>query len=159
MSGAAGWCFVFCALASLVAPTAYPEDSFSVKALSLQRSILSIDAHIDIPTDFATPAADPGEDGSMQVDLPKLDRSGQTGAVFAVFVPQEARNEQGYRGATTAARAKLAAIHRMATQYPNRIGIARSVADVEALHAAGKHVAHHRNVEWIPVRRKCRAVG
>jgi membrane dipeptidase len=123
-----------------LAPT-FAAGPFVVTAKALHDRIISLDAHADIPYDFATAAADPGEDGSLQVDLPKLDRSGQTGAVFAVFVAQTERDPERYAQAIAKGRAKLAAIHRMSIQYSDRIGIARSAAEVEQLHAVGKHVA------------------
>jgi len=116
-------------------------DPFVVAARALHQRIISLDAHVDIPEDFATPNADPGEDGNLQVDLPKLDRGGQSGAVFAVFVAQTERDPERYALAIAQGRAKLAAIKRMTLQYPDRIGIARSSTEVEQLHAAGKHIA------------------
>ncbi len=77
----------------------------------------------------------------MQVDLPKLERGGQSGAVFAVFVSQTTRSPENYTLAIAKGRAKLEAIYRMAAQYPKRIGIARSTAELEQLHSQGKRIA------------------
>ena len=117
------------------------DDAFTHQALELHGRIISMDAHVDIPDNFATPAADPGEDGAMQVDLPKLERARQSGAVFAVFVPQTERTAESYAVAKEKGLNKLAAIQRMADQYPERIAIARSAADLERLQSQGKRIA------------------
>ncbi|MEE8308427.1 MAG: membrane dipeptidase [Gammaproteobacteria bacterium] len=131
----------YCLLGATLAGLALAEDSFTAEAKQLHERIISLDAHVDIPDDFATPNADPGEDGSMQVDLPKLERGGQSGAVFAVFVSQAARSAESYTLAIAKGRAKLAALTRMTTQYPEQIRIARSAAEVQRLHGEGKRIA------------------
>lgn len=120
---------------------AWPEDRFATQAMGIHQRIISLDAHVDIPDDFSTPTADPGKDGGMQVDLPKLQRGGQSGAVFAVFVAQTERTAESYALAQAEGRAKLAAITRMVDQYPQQIGLARSSVEVEGIHAEGKRIA------------------
>jgi membrane dipeptidase len=130
-----------CLCSSAWLTSALAADPVVVAAKALHERIISLDAHVDIPNDFATPDADPGEDGNLQVDLPKLDRGGQSGAVFAVFVPQTERDPERYALAIAQGRAKLAAIKRMSIQYSEHIGIASSAAQVEQLQAEGKHIA------------------
>lgn len=117
------------------------DESLVERARALHDNIITIDTHVDIGFDFATETNDPGEDSAGQIDLPKLDESGQTGAVFAIFVSQDKRTPENYRKAHSDGLTKLRAIHRMAEFYPSRIEIAERPADVRRIHAEGKHVA------------------
>ena len=123
------------------ASLAQSDDAFATRAKALHQSIISIDAHTDIPFDFATETADPGEETAGQIDLPKMDRGGLTGAAFAVFVFQDKRTPANYARVHQQGLVKLKAIHRMAEFYPSRIEIATSPADIRRIHAAGKHFA------------------
>lgn len=118
-----------------------PDESLVERARALHDRIIAIDTHVDIGFDFATEANDPGEDTAGQIDLPKLDESGQTGAVFAIFVSQDKRTAENYRKAHEDGLTKLHAIRRMAEFYPSRIEIAETPADVRRIKGEGKHVA------------------
>jgi membrane dipeptidase len=104
-------------------------------------TLLTLDTHIDIPLDFATPSADP-LDGDLQVNLEKMRSGGLDAGFFIVYVGQSARTPDNYAAAKTDALTKFAAIHRMAEElYPDRIEIAYAAADVRRIAAAGKLVA------------------
>jgi membrane dipeptidase len=115
-----------------------PSDE---QVASVQAEVLTLDQHLDLPAGFATEAADPGADGKGQIDLPKMERGGLDAAVFTVFAWQQARTPLEDAKAMATGREKLAAIRRMTEWYPSRIGLARSAAEVEALHAAGRKAA------------------
>ncbi len=117
------------------------NDPYVVQAKALHQQMLSLDAHTDIPENFATEQADPGTETRGQIDLPKMDRGGLTGAVMAIFVSQDVRNAENYRRAKQDAQTKLDAIWRMAEQYPDRIGVATTPAQVRELHDSGRHFA------------------
>lgn len=111
-------------------------------AIAKSGKILTLDSHIDIPPNFATPAADPGRRGPAQVDLIKMAEGGLAAGFFIVYVGQGPRTVDGYAQARDAALAKFAAIHRMADKlYPDRIGLALSAADARRIHAQGRLVA------------------
>ncbi len=57
-------------------------------ALSIHRSIVTLDTHIDIPWPTGP---DPFQDGPRRVDLPKMIRGGLSAACFVAYVPQSAR--------------------------------------------------------------------
>jgi membrane dipeptidase len=132
---------VVSALLTADGSVAQDDDAFVSRAKALHQRIISIDAHTDIPLDYATETADPGQDTTGQIDLPKMDRGGLTGAVFAVFAFQAKRTPENYAKAHAQGLTKLNAIHRMAEFYPSRIEIATGPADVRRIHGAGKHVA------------------
>jgi membrane dipeptidase len=102
---------------------------------------LTLDTHIDIPLDFASPATDPLT-ADLQVNLEKMTAGGLDAGFFIVFVGQTARTAEGYAQAHADAETKFAAIHRMAEElYPQRIEIAYSADDVQRIASAGKLVA------------------
>ncbi|MGE0665463.1 MAG: dipeptidase [Sphingomonadales bacterium] len=107
-------------------------------AADIHARVLTLDTHIDIPADYATPKADPGVRGDMQVDLPKMAEGKLDAGFFIVYVGQGPETPEGYAEAYKAAVQKFDAIHRQAEQYPDRIGMAYSPADVERIVAAGK---------------------
>jgi membrane dipeptidase len=120
---------------------AQSDDPVVARARALHERIITFDAHADIPLDFATETADPGKDTPGQIDLPKMDRGGLSGAAFALFAFQGKRTPENYQKAHEQGLTKLRAIHRMAAFYPSRIEIARSPADIRRIHGAGKHFA------------------
>jgi membrane dipeptidase len=122
-------------------PAAAGEPARTSELARFHRQLLTIDSHDDIPPNFATPEADPGRRGDMQVDLVKMAEGGLDTAFFVVYVGQTRRTPENYARAQTAAMVKFNAIHRMVRQYPERIGLARRADDIERLHAAGKLAA------------------
>ncbi len=102
---------------------------------------LTLDTHIDIPLDYATPETDPLH-ADLQVNLTKMAVGGLDAGFFIVFVGQTARTDDGYARAQADALTKFDAIHRMAEQlYPDRIEIAYAADDVARIATAGKLVA------------------
>ena len=121
-----------------------PADSLSleVRAAQLHREVLVIDTEIDIRFDlFDTPERNPSERSDMQFDLYKMEEGGVDAAVFVIFASQDRRTPEGYARTYATAQKKLAAIHRMVEDNPDRIEIARNADDVERIVAAGKRAA------------------
>jgi membrane dipeptidase len=94
--------------------------------LSLHRSLLTLDTHIDIPWPNG---ADPFTDTARRVDLPKMRRGHLTAGCFAAYVPQGPRTPEGRAAALSRALAMLEAIHAMAT---TRNGITARIATTVA---------------------------
>lgn len=110
-------------------------------ARALHDRIITFDAEMDIPFEFMDGPNDVGRETGMQVDLPKMDRGGLDGALFVNWVLQGERNATGYAKAKADAEIKFAAIEKMVSTYPDRIGLARSADEAEQLVAEGKHFA------------------
>lgn len=114
----------------------------SAEALALHRRLLTLDSHIDIPKNFATPEVDPGASGKFQVDLPKMKAGGLDAGFFIVYVAQTQRRPENYVKAQQQAMVKFDAIHRLCeVMYPDRIALANTAADVGKIHAQGRLVA------------------
>ena len=125
-----------------VPDAAVEEAALIERAHAIHDRVLSIDSHVDIPFDFATPDVDPGVRGIRQVDLPKMVEGGLDAAFFIVYVGQTDRTPAKEAQAKADAMTKFDAIHRMAEEmYPDRIEIAYSADDFDRIAASGKLVA------------------
>jgi membrane dipeptidase len=123
------------------APT-LSEAELDALAREIHARVLTIDTHVDIPGNYATPEVDPGVRGRFQVDLPKMEEGGLNAGFFIVYVGQGERTPEGAATARAQAEQKFSAIRRMTYElYPDRIELAYSADDVERIHAAGKLVA------------------
>ncbi len=149
-SGVMALCFA--ALFQLSACGDVPESQTSdappmpaeqlAEAKRIHKEVLTLDSHIDIPDTFATEAADPGQNGKYQVDLPKMQTGGLDAGFFIVYVAQTTRSSVNYDLAKQQAMVKFDAIHRMAdVMYPDQIGLAYKVEDVRRIHDEGRLVA------------------
>lgn len=104
--------------------------------------LMTLDTHVDIPTNFATSNVDPGTRGAFQVDLKKMEEGNLNTVFFIVYVPQFERNETYYKNASEWALTKLDAIHRLVEElYPEKIELAKTPSDVRRIRAQGKLVA------------------
>jgi membrane dipeptidase len=109
---------------------------------SIHDRLLTIDTHVDIPSDFATDEVDPGVWTADPLSIPKMQAGGLDAAFFTVYVGQMPRTRANYSVAEATARTKFAAIHRMAESlYPDKIEIAYSANDISRINNAGRLVA------------------
>ena len=120
------------------------EAELLAGARAIHERVITIDTHVDIPPDFGTEAYDPAKakPPGQQVDLPGMEQGGLDAVFFIVFVMQRERNAAGYARAMADAFVKYAAIRKMTdVDYPDRIGLALTAADVRRLHAEGRRIA------------------
>lgn len=131
---------LLCAACESPAPPSVAAPTAAAPTAAVPR-LVTLDTHVDIPLDFATPSVDPLS-GNLQVNLEKMATGGLDAGFFIVYVGQSARTPDNYATAAAEALTKFAAIHRMAEElYPERIEIAYTAADVSRIAAAGKLVA------------------
>ncbi len=124
------------------ADTAESEAELVERARGIHDRVLTLDTHVDIPSNYATEEVDPGVRGDYKVDLPKMEEGGLNAAFFIVYVGQTARTPENYEKAKQDAMTKFNAIHRMADDmYPDRIEFAYTADDVVRIHESGKLVA------------------
>jgi membrane dipeptidase len=117
------------------------DDAKAPVATAVRADPFTLDTHVDIPLDFATPGVDP-LDANLQVNLEKMRRGGLDAAFFIVYVGQSPRTEENYAKAREDALTKFAAIHRMTDElHPDVIGLAYTPADMQRIAAEGKLVA------------------
>ncbi|MCL7976481.1 MAG: dipeptidase [marine benthic group bacterium] len=117
-------------------------DDLESRARRIHASVITIDTHADIPSNFATAESDPGEVEGRQVTLPKMRAGGLDAVFFIVYVGQTERTPEKDAEAKAEAMRKFEGIHRLTDDmYPSEIGFAWTADDVERLHAEGKLVA------------------
>jgi len=99
---------------------------------------ITLDTHVDIPfTYMREPRFDVGKNTPLLVDLGKMERGGLNAAFFVIWVPQGPLTPDGYAKAVAQAEEKYDGIGRMLMQYPGRIRLATTPAQVMANHHAG----------------------
>ena len=69
---------------SACATSEMTEEEVLAHAAELHPSLLTIDTHVDISSNFATAEDDPGVRGNRKVDLPKMREGGVDVVFFAV---------------------------------------------------------------------------
>jgi membrane dipeptidase len=117
------------------------DEQILKKAKAIHERAITIDTHVDISAQYATPQVDPGaENSSLRCSLTKMEKGGMKGEFLAAFVGQRGGlDEQGYKAAYEAAMARIEAAHRLTEKmYPNRCQLATSPADVERIAKTGK---------------------
>ena len=99
---------------------------------------ITLDTHVDIPFTYMRESRfDVGKDTPLLVDLGKMERGGLNAAFFVVWVPQGPLTTEGYAKAVAQAEEKYDGIGRMLMQYPDRIRLATTPAQVMANRRAG----------------------
>ena len=105
------------------------NDAMQPDALSIHRSIVTLDTHIDIPWPTGP---DPFQDGTRRVDLPKMIRGGLSAACFVAYVPQTTRSVATEDAAHDRAVAMLAQINRMQEVSPIPMRVASNADAIAA---------------------------
>ena len=112
------------------AATAESPADLEARAQQIHERVITIDTHVDIPGNFATPGEDdPGLLTNRKVDLPKMREGGLDTSFFIVYVGQPRTedwglNEEAYTGAYEVAMQKFDGIHRLAEEmHPDEIGL------------------------------------
>jgi membrane dipeptidase len=99
---------------------------------------VTIDTHVDIPFTYMRERRfDVGKDTPLLVDLGKMERGDLNAAFFVIWVPQGPLTPEGYAKAVGQAEEKYDGIGRMLMQYPDRIRLATTPAQVMANRHAG----------------------
>jgi membrane dipeptidase len=95
------------------------------------------DAHADILVS-TTPDIYRTDDGQSQLTLNKLEAGGMAIQTLALQSPNGPDTPAGIAAAHAEIDAKLAMVRGMAEAFPERLGLARSYADIERLNAQGR---------------------
>lgn len=129
------------ALAGPVA--AETEAELIARARAIHDRVITLDTHVDIPANYGSDAYDPMKPGprGQQVHIPTQIEGGLDATFLIVFVGQGPLGTAGYSKALSDAMLKFSAIHKVATQqYPDKLGLATTAADVRRISAEGKKV-------------------
>lgn len=135
---------LFVPLAVVAGAAAQSVDAALVaKARAIHERVITLDTHVDIdPGNFTASPPNYTQALDTQVNLPKMEKGGLDAAFFIVYVGQGPLTPAGYDKAYKDAIAKFEAIHRLTDAIaPQRIGLARTAAEVRAIAASGRKVA------------------
>jgi membrane dipeptidase len=127
--------------AVLTACTTLPATEQGDDPAAVHARLFTLDTHVDIETDLATAANDPGGFTSNQVDLPKMRAGGLDAAFYILYSAYGPLSDEGYAVARNTVETKHAAIVRMTRAYPDQIALAATSAEARAAAADGKLVA------------------
>lgn len=106
------------------------NDAILPDALSVHRTIVTLDTHIDIPWPTGP---DPFHDSSRKVDLPKMLRGGVSTACFVAYVPQVTRTPVAEEAAYARASAMLDQINGMSHRSGSiPVRVAANSASIQA---------------------------
>ncbi|MFV8784028.1 dipeptidase [Microbulbifer sp. SA54] len=109
---------------------------------TLHRRLLTMDTHVDLDVGYFTAEKNYTQNLPTQVDLNKLEQGGLDAVWFSIYTGQGELTEAGYAAALENALAKFDAVHRLVEDIaPDRIGLATTPEEVEALIGEGKLAA------------------
>lgn len=113
-----------------------------LKAKEIQKSIITLDTHVDIDTDYFDKNKNLGMKTKNQVDLPKMREGGLDAVFFIVYTAQYLRDDEGYAKAYKRAKEMFAAIHRMTDKYnKNEIQLIQKYSDIAKARRENKLMA------------------
>jgi membrane dipeptidase len=124
-------------------PAAAPDADLLARARAIHDRVITLDTHNDInPANF-TPERNYTQRLPTQVNLPAMEAGGLDASFFIVYVGQDDDfTPQAYGQAYDEAIGKFRAIHWLVDSIaPDRIGLARSAAEVRRIAASGRKVA------------------
>jgi len=115
-----------------------------------------MDTHLDTPANFSKAdfdilADNPSVLGSVQVDLPKMQRGGLDGGFWVIFTPQGPLDAESYEAAKQAALTRGDEIQAMVAANPDSFEMAYTSADAGRIAAAGKRIVYQSMENSYPI--------
>ena len=122
--------------------SAAQDDKLLAKAKAIHERAVTLDTHVDIGANYATPELDPGKLTRLKCDLVKMKQGSLDGVFLAVYVGQSPDlTDAGFKKALDAAMVKFEAVHRLAEKmHPELCQIAVSSQQVPKIAKTGKRV-------------------
>ncbi len=123
------------------------QPSLQSRAFEIHQRVLTVDTHADTPLlmvrgdwDMGT-RHQPGGGREGKVDLPRMKEGGLDALFFAVYTAQREMTPLGYAKARESAEVLLSAIHKMCSDYPHLVELAKHPEDAYRLKKEGKIAA------------------
>ena len=118
-------------------------------ARALQARILTLDSHLDTPSNFERPDFDITQDysgnGISQVDLPRMQRGLLDGGFWVVYTGQGDRQPATLIADRDAGLMRLLAIHKTAAAHPDQFELAYTAADAQRQYQQNRRQYHRRS--------------
>jgi membrane dipeptidase len=114
---------------------------------TVHRRLLTLDTHLDAPTNFGRTGWDimdrhGGEVDSTQLDYPRMVQGGLDGGFFVIYTPQGPDTPDGHLAMRDAAFARAAEIREMVAANPTRFELAFTPDDAARIAASGKRIVY-----------------
>ncbi|MEP0175875.1 MAG: dipeptidase [Paraglaciecola sp.] len=135
------------AIGLLLSQTACASPTSLEDATAIQRSIVTLDTHLDTPAHLVQPGFDIlerhtyGHDFS-QVDVPRMLEGALDGGFWVIYSPQGPLTQEGYEDSRDTAILRALAIHTMVTANPDVFEFATEPEDAAAIKKAGKLIVY-----------------
>src|SRR5678816_2900000 len=124
--------------AAVTIPAQHDDAALIAKAKAIHDRVIKLDTHNDIDPANFTKDCNYTMRLATQVNLPKMNEGDMDVSFMVVYVGQGPLTADGYANAYKLAVEKFDAIHRLTEEIaPDKIGLARSPADVLSLHKKG----------------------
>jgi len=137
----------FCLITALPYSHAQSDEAYLKKARELHSHIVTLDSHLDAPSNLMKAGWDIGQrhnysDDLSQLDFPRMREGGLSGGFFAVFTPQGPRNPEGYAQSRNYAIQVAVAIRTMVASHNSECALALTSEDAEKIAASGKRIVY-----------------
>lgn len=135
------------ALPLLFAVPASAQQAVSSSDRLMHEQMLTLDTHLDTPALFERRGWNFDQwheydwDNS-QVDIPRMEAGGLDGGFFVIYTPQGPLTPEGMAKARENALMRAAAIQRVVSANPDKLGFAYTADDAARLHREGKRIVY-----------------
>ena len=129
------------------AALALATPALGQSSLTVHRRLLTLDSHLDAPTNFGRTGWDimdrhGGEVDATQLDHPRMVQGGLDGGFFVIYTPQGPETPEGFLAMRDAGFQRVMEIHAMVTANPGRFELATTPEDAARIAATGKRIVY-----------------
>ncbi len=152
--------FISCALLLSSALAQQPYD-ISERARKLHFSSLILDTHIDVTPKLQTDWKFAERHDTGHIDLPRMNEGGLSGLFFSIYMSGTVTGPKAVNDALQ----RIAAVHKLAADMPDKVMLCTTAADIRQAHKQGKIAAllgvegGHMINNSLPVLRMYAALG
>jgi len=120
-----------------ISPTAQKPDDAAERAKKIHFSSIVLDTHIDVTPRLQTEWKFTDEHATGHIDLPRMKRGGLNALFFSIYMRGTITGQK----AVDDAKARIAAVHKLAQDLPDKVMLCTTAADVRQAHSQGKIAA------------------
>ena len=120
-----------------ISPTAQKPDDAGERAKKIHFSSIVLDTHIDVTPRLQTEWKFTDEHATGHIDLPRMKRGGLNALFFSIYMRGTITGQK----AVDDAKARIAAVHKLAQDLPDKVLLCTTAADVRRAHSQGKIAA------------------
>ncbi|MCI0661429.1 MAG: dipeptidase [Acidobacteria bacterium] len=128
--------FLLVVLCSFSLPTQKPDDA-TERARRIHFSSIVLDTHIDVTPRLQSEWKFTEEHTTGHIDLPRMKKGGLNALFFSIYMRGTITGQK----AVDDAKARIAAVHKLAQDLPDKVMLCTTAADVRRAHSQGKIAA------------------